>query len=174
MKVEMRDLRDGPYELEVNSPPAELELEDPEFRFDSPVTGKIRFQLVNQKVIAKGMVQTRVGTECVRCLSPTTARVQAPVDAIYEKDEELLKPENQAFGHADQQISYFNGEFVDPAPEVREALLLELPTLPLCSQDCKGLCPQCGVSWNEQECSCGKSRDEHGDWKAALKDIKLK
>lgn len=33
-------------------------------------------------------------------------------------------------------------------------ILLELPMKFLCSPDCKGLCPQCGVNKNVEQCSC--------------------
>lgn len=33
-------------------------------------------------------------------------------------------------------------------------LLLEMPTKLLCSEDCKGLCSNCGHDLNESECNC--------------------
>jgi len=35
-------------------------------------------------------------------------------------------------------------------------ILLELPGKYLCSEDCKGLCPDCGCNLNEEDCSCRK------------------
>ena len=35
-------------------------------------------------------------------------------------------------------------------------ILLELPGKYLCSEDCKGLCPDCGCNLNLGECSCNK------------------
>lgn len=173
MKVEARDLRESPYDLQVSAPSAELELEDTEFSFNDDVTGTLRFRMVNQRVIAHGQVATRIGTNCSRCLTPITVPLSAVVDAVYENNPELLKAENKAFGDADQLVSYFNGEKINPAPEIREALMLELPMLPLCKEDCKGLCPQCGTNLNEQECSCGDKDDNKAVWKDALKNIKL-
>mgnify|MGYP001091754997 FL=1 len=40
----------------------------------------------------------------------------------------------------------------------RTDILLELPTKVLCSEDCKGLCSQCGKNLNEGECSCEKKQ----------------
>ena len=39
-------------------------------------------------------------------------------------------------------------------PLVRDAVLLDLPLAPLCSEECLGLCPQCGANWNEGSCGC--------------------
>ena len=62
------------------------------------------------------------------------------------------------------------GEQLDLAEMVREAVLLEAPTNPLCRPDCAGLCPVCGVDRNEAACSCDTTvRDER--W-AALDALK--
>lgn len=37
---------------------------------------------------------------------------------------------------------------------MQDAVGLEFPTRVLCREDCKGLCPNCGVNWNEQSCDC--------------------
>jgi uncharacterized protein len=40
-------------------------------------------------------------------------------------------------------------DLVDLEPVIRDALVLELPFQPLCSDDCPGLCPECGASLKE-------------------------
>lgn len=42
---------------------------------------------------------------------------------------------------------------------VNEEVLLDLPSKILCSEDCKGLCPQCGANLNVSECNCKKDID---------------
>jgi uncharacterized protein len=37
---------------------------------------------------------------------------------------------------------------------VYEQVFLALPTRPLCDEECRGLCPQCGVNRNAGQCSC--------------------
>lgn len=37
---------------------------------------------------------------------------------------------------------------------LRADILLEIPSKHLCSDDCKGLCPVCGVNLNEKSCNC--------------------
>ena len=57
------------------------------------------------------------------------------------------------------------------------SLLLALPVNLLCSDDCAGLCPQCGADRNEVECGCeppeiAVPEPEDNPW-AALDDLKL-
>jgi uncharacterized protein len=39
----------------------------------------------------------------------------------------------------------------------------------LCRDDCKGLCPQCGVNRNHKSCECGGTSDPRWD---ALRKLK--
>ena len=48
----------------------------------------------------------------------------------------------------DEHMMWYEGEEVDLSPPLRERLLLALPTLPLCRDDCRGLCARCGADLN--------------------------
>ena len=55
--------------------------------------------------------------------------------------------------------------FPDLTNALREAIILDLPAYPRCSETCKGLCGACGGNLNDSECSCNV---DHGDdcWSA--------
>ena len=55
-----------------------------------------------------------------------------------------------------------NGE-IDLAKRVRDAIFLAIPTFPLCSEDCKGLCPICGANLNKGSCQCQRSEGDLED-----------
>ncbi|HEY2030087.1 MAG TPA: DUF177 domain-containing protein [Myxococcales bacterium] len=65
----------------------------------------------------------------------------------------------------------YEGKELDLRPAVREQILLSLPSAPVCSEDCKGLCPRCGKDLNEGECGCDRTVMDPR-W-AALKGIQL-
>jgi uncharacterized protein len=173
MRVELKNIREAPIDVAVDASPVALDLEDPEFRFEENVTGTINFRLVGDRVIAKGPLQTHTIGQCVRCLSDVRLALKGNLDAVYENDPELLKPERKAFGSDEQIITYFDGEAINPEPEIRETLMLELPLRTLCKEDCKGLCATCGKNLNEGTCACGDKQQDGNAWKLALKNIKL-
>jgi len=45
-------------------------------------------------------------------------------------------------------------EFVDLTDELRQCILLALPTYPVCRNDCRGVCATCGKNLNEGSCTC--------------------
>jgi uncharacterized protein len=53
-------------------------------------------------------------------------------------------------------------DWLDLEPLVHDACILELPLAPLCREDCKGLCPECGVNRNSETCSCLVPTDPNG------------
>jgi uncharacterized protein len=48
---------------------------------------------------------------------------------------------------------------VDVGDLARTAFILEMDTKTLCSEDCKGICPGCGVDLNQGSCTCKKQVD---------------
>lgn len=175
MKVEMRVLRESPFDLEVECAPASLELEDDVFRFAGPVRGAVRFSLLpGGKVMALGRLETPVETECVRCLKPLKLTVRAPVDVLYEAREEEARPDEIVFGTGeDGRGAIFDGEKIRPAQQLREAVMMELPGFPMCRADCRGLCPNCGADRNEGPCACDQRDADAPAWKQSLKGLKL-
>lgn len=91
--------------------------------------------------------------ECSRCLElyqdtlhgEIDFSIQEVVDGREVNLDEL--PENEL-------IVTDNATEVDITAPMREALMLALPLKPLCRDDCRGLCPVCGVNRNEHTCEC--------------------
>ena len=64
----------------------------------------------------------------------------------------------------------FEASSIDLTDAIRDALTLELPLRVLCKEDCKGLCPKCGVNLNTGSCSCPKGTGKPNPFEA-LKSI---
>lgn len=54
----------------------------------------------------------------------------------------------------DEEAYPLVGDLLDLGPAIRDAVILSLPLAPLCDEDCKGLCAQCGADLNEASCTC--------------------
>lgn len=62
-------------------------------------------------------------------------------------------------------------EFIDLTDELRQCIILALPTYPVCRQDCRGVCATCGKNLNEGPCAC--SHDETDSRWGALDALEL-
>ena len=61
-------------------------------------------------------------------------------------------------GDSDEIVLLEDGA-VDVGELARTAFILEMDAKTLCSEDCKGLCPGCGVDLNQGSCTCKKEVD---------------
>ena len=65
------------------------------------------------------------------------------------------KPVLRDDGICEEDAVYVNNAMCfDVNDEVFTRICFEFPMVPLCSDDCKGLCPVCGCNLNTNSCSC--------------------
>ena len=87
---------------------------------------------------------------CDRCLKPFDLPKQVRCEYLLA---ETLENEDH-----DDMIQLENGA-VDVGELARTAFILEMDTKTLCSEDCKGICPGCGVNLNLGACTCKRPAD---------------
>jgi uncharacterized protein len=110
-------------------------------------------------IAADGTVTAPWTGECRRCGGPVSGTVTAVVREHYAPD-----------GEGDEDAYPLEGDEIDLEPLARDAVLLDLPLAPLCSTDCRGLCPQCGANWNLSTCDCVANGDPRWSALDVLRD----
>ncbi|MGH9088104.1 MAG: YceD family protein [Acidimicrobiales bacterium] len=90
---------------------------------------------------------------CRRCAVPVAGELRIPVR------ERFTQP-GAGYGDPEDEEAYpIVDDGLDLLPMIRDAVVLELPLAPLCRDDCRGLCPDCGVDRNTESCECVAPRD---------------
>lgn len=105
-------------------------------------------------------VTATVTSRCARCLEEAKLDVAADMKVEFARQPDPDNPDQYSF----------EASTVDLTEAVKDALLLEIPLRFLCSEDCKGLCPKCGINLNTGSCSCQEGDDEMNPF-AALRSI---
>ena len=104
-------------------------------------------------VMATGTVAAPWKGVCRRCTRPVEGLIRVQVR------ERFTEPA-AGYGDPDDDEAYpIVDDHLDLRPMVRDAVVLELPLAPLCSEECRGLCPYCGCDRNEETCGCEAPRD---------------
>ncbi len=80
-----------------------------------------------------------------------------------------FESDGDAITGRDVEIQYIDGDFIQLADVLREQLQLQIPFQPLCREDCKGMCANCGTDLNAGRCACSKFQT--GSAFAALKNF---
>ncbi len=119
---------------------------------------------INSEVSVVGSVYTRA--EVVTLEAVAKFSYKAPCDRCCKITEKTFEiPINHIIVNslADEDESDFivseNME-LDLEDLTRSDVILGLPFLFLCKEDCKGICPKCGKNLNTKECICKPEVDE--------------
>lgn len=112
-----------------------------------------RYVLVTGKVV--GMVEL----ECSRCLTVFEQKIEAPFEAQCDIRTFHMLAEGLPVEEGEEITAIFDANSADLWELSRQALIVNLPMRPLCSEDCKGLCPICGANLNETTCDCQPPAD---------------
>lgn len=123
--------------------PSELEL--PEMRGVEwhPWSLEYRLTKAGNLFLLSGELKAPVSLECSRCLKPTDTELNIEVNEQFSNQE-----------LEDDEIHVFRGDDLDLTGVLRDSILLSLPEKPLCSPECRGLCPYCGTDRNLHNCTC--------------------
>ncbi|MDP9849498.1 YceD family protein [Streptosporangium lutulentum] len=102
---------------------------------DADVELDARFEAVMEGVLVTGTARTPLRGECARCLEPVISNTEVNFQELFFYSAE----------DAAEDDSLLDGDLLDLEPVFRDAVVLTLPLSPVCSEDCAGLCVECGV-----------------------------
>lgn len=97
---------------------------------------------VVEGVLVSGTAAAPTVGECSRCLDPLRDEVRIELTELYAYPDSTTDATTES-----DEVSRLVDDLIDLAPVVRDAVVLALPQIPLCSPDCRGLCAECGVKW---------------------------
>ena len=118
--------------------PDALRVELAEVPAGTEVELSVQLEAVHEGVLVTGTATAPVSGECARCLEPVASSVEASFQELYH-----YEPSPEEADEDDELL--LEGDLLDLEPVLRDAVVLALPLSPLCSDDCTGLCPDCGV-----------------------------
>jgi uncharacterized protein len=91
---------------------------------------------------------------CARCLEPVQHPLEGQFDLIFRPGGVDAEAGERAITEDETEIGYYEESGLLLEDAVREQVLLTLPGRTLCQEDCKGLCPHCGINRNLATCEC--------------------
>ncbi|HEX6045982.1 MAG TPA: DUF177 domain-containing protein [Pyrinomonadaceae bacterium] len=170
MRIELENLEGGKGSFVRTYQPDELNPVDERVSLTVPASVKGTVKRAGNDVCVNGHVDARVQVECDRCLKPVELPVSADFDLEYITGAEYESSSAAALSEEELAVSVFDGDAIDVDEIVKEQILLAVPARTLCREDCKGICPECGMDLNTGQCNC--AADEVDPRWAALKSLK--
>lgn len=106
---------------------------------------EVRVSKSGTDVVVHGTLKADLTLPCARCLEPAAVRIEQPVTVLM-----VPRSAMKAGGHGDEErelteeeadVLPYDGDVVVLDDLVRDELLLAIPMIPLCSEDCAGIRP---------------------------------
>jgi len=149
MKIVIADIPDEGLIVDIEEP---LSTED--VKLSSPVVSRLSINKVGSEIIISGRLKAAMDLQCSRCLKDFKRDLDIPVNVVYHPVEDV-EAERHALRDDEMDMGFYKGDELDLQELIKEQVLLNGEMKPLCSDQCKGICPKCGTDLNTGQCNCG-------------------
>lgn len=157
MWIDLKEIRESRQPRYIRREFTDEDLKfDPEVGcLDEPARVDFKVSLSGDLARVTGHLSAGLQLVCCRCLNLYRVVVDKDVDLEYQPDPEVAaEGEEFELEYADLTVGFYRKDRIDLTALIGEQLLLEVPMKPVCREDCKGLCPQCGADRNTEPCEC--------------------
>lgn len=156
----IKDQKGGELSLRLQEDWSDLKMDGEPLGFVGPVVLKGKIGWTGECFLLRGTIETKMEIACARCLEPMELRIQAEIIEEFRRANQ--RDDLDGYGDdkdakddwVDEDIQEFRGLVIDLDDVVLDNLLVSVPIKPLCKDDCRGLCPQCGQDLNKGACGC--------------------
>lgn len=130
-------------DVKLNAQIDDLESNSHKIKFLKPVQVEGTITNLGKILLFEGNIKSIIKTVCDRCLKEFDYNFEININEKFARENS-----------EDYDINLFDGYFIYLDQIIRENIILNLPIRFVCDEECKGLCPKCGVNKNENECDC--------------------
>jgi uncharacterized protein len=99
----------------------------------------LRLESVMEGVLVSGRVEVPLAGTCARCLEPFEDSLELDVQELYAYAGSTTEATSE-----EDEVRRIEGDVLDLEPLLRDTVVLALPLAPVCTDDCAGLCADCG------------------------------
>ena len=156
MFVELNELRDRnePLLIVKDFTEGELDVANNVRALRRPVHSEFRVSLSGEQIHVEGVLGVDAELTCSRCLKSFRSPIEKEFAVDYQPDPVVKEGEEFSLSYTDLNIGFYRDQRLDLSALISEQVVLEIPMKPVCQEECKGLCDQCGADLNERDCDC--------------------
>jgi uncharacterized protein len=160
MYIKIANLSDGEHYFEFIEDVSKIGLTEP---FYGALKADVKLTKSHSQIIIKAEFEVKAKFECDRCTAGFNTALNTSYQVVYFFSKNPAKDES-----VDLIYISPDADIIDISKEVRDYALLAVPMKKLCSDDCKGLCFNCGKDLNTESCNCAKENIDPR-WEPLLK-----
>jgi uncharacterized protein len=121
-------------------------------RIAAPVALNVAVRKDRTQFRLVGRVKTTIELTCSRCLEGFQMPVDEAFDVLYLPHTPAGQGDDRMVEDDDLSTAFYEDNVIDLGLLMQEQCYLAVPMKPLCQEDCRGLCPECGTNFNTGSC----------------------
>jgi uncharacterized protein len=159
MKIPVDEITESAKEIYVSERIGELnelyrQRQFRDFNFPPFLDVHLVYYRSGREIFFKGSLDGNLEGRCSRCLRGYAFPLNKEFDFVLSPDPSKTGRKVEELKREDLGLSYYSSAEINLAPLIQEQVLLALPTRPLCKENCRGLCGNCGANLNDEPCAC--------------------
>lgn len=156
MNIKLHQIGDKPSRFEFRLSKADVPKLEERFEFDS--IGCIAELTQNlEAIMLHGSYTVSIKTGCDICLDPVVIQLEHEFDLVLVSEEGYDTPEGDVeISLKSNDVDFFDGQEIPLSGYFEDQLLLDLPFSIKCDEECLGICPDCGINRNQDNCRCSE------------------
>ena len=129
-----------------------------DYTFDAPLDWSVDVTNTGSAFLVSGTVTGLGVCSCSRCLDDVAFQFDGEIEGYFLTEGSDTAADDDEIGEDEFEVLP-DDHVIDLMPLICAALIVDAPDQPLCKDDCKGLCAQCGANLNEGDCGCAEPVD---------------
>lgn len=135
------------FPFKIEQKVSDTEFDKRQVRFSKPVCIEGSYVFDGKAFSVSGAIDAVLESVCARCNEPFEERITIRFSERFVR---------QGTRMSDDEVYEYAGDRIELEQAVMDNLFLHIPLASICKEDCRGLCPDCGVNLNTTECSCSR------------------
>jgi uncharacterized protein len=119
-----------------------------------PVVGNVLMVRTPDGVLVTGEAEMTLVIQCRRCLEPTAQKVTVEIEEEFVPQFDVVTGRLRPVNDVEPELLIDERHTLDLTEVLWQLALSQTMQTVYCSDDCKGLCPQCGANLNLGLCTC--------------------
>jgi uncharacterized protein len=159
--IQIDELKGRARQIEIDEQASAFEvlhelIDQGALEFTAPVRGTLSAAWAGNIIEVTGQLETTVVLPCGRCLMPVTSHLEIDILICYSAlaDDDAAVAEESEIRSEELGLITFTGTEIDLRPDIEQEIIMALPQQLVCAEDCRGLCPNCGIDLNQGQCQC--------------------
>ena len=134
MKIAVRDIPSYSVNVDGVISQDDFDLNNDTASCLKPVEVCAQIERITNAVTVVADVKANLSFICARCLRSFEKEIHKDFKFNYMLEPTILH--------------------VELGDDIRQEIIMGIPVKTLCKDDCKGICPNCGINLNQDECKC--------------------